>query len=158
MRSGISRLFCLAAVAAVAAACQTAPPSVEKTSIPSYPADLTERFVYQTVYDMRDRFVAEDVAGFMKHISEGFYKGRARFQESLESAFATASISGMEVFIEGVEVEEHKVSAVVRWSGSFEGEGGVEQEEGETLLLFHRSDGISLVDIRKDPLFGVEGF
>lgn len=158
MRTRISRLICLAAVTAVAAACQTAPPSVEKAPVPPYPDDLTERFVYQTVYEMRDRFIAEDVAGFMKYVSEGFYRGRARLQESLESAFAGARILALEVFIEGIEVEEHRISAVVRWSASIEGEGGVELEEGETLLLFHRTDGISLVDIRRDPLFGVEVF
>ena len=49
------------------------------------PSDLMERYVHQVIFDMRDSFVAADIGGFMKHVSEGFYGGRARLEESRSS-------------------------------------------------------------------------
>jgi hypothetical protein len=120
-----------------------------------------ERYVHQTIFDLRDSFAAADVPGFMRHISEGFYGGHARLRESLERTFRAASPFSLTVTIGPVERSGSRVTALVKWrrGNSGGGEGGLGSERrGESLLVFHSSDRITLVAFEKDPLFGIEGF
>ena len=96
----------------------------------------------------------------MRLVSDGFYRGRARIQQSLTDTLAVRRPDEIDVVIQGIEIEEIKISASVTWTSVFSGRSGEEnwRVSGETLLIFQRGDGISLVDFRKDPLFGIEGF
>jgi hypothetical protein len=154
-------LLCLVAVAGFASSCETARPSAGKAStVSAYPSSLEEQFVHQTVFNLRDRYLAADVEGFMRLVSDGFYRGRARIQRSLTDTLAVRRPDEIDVVIQEIEIEEIKISASVTWTSVFSGRTGEETRRisGETLLIFQRGDGISLVDFRKDPLFGIEGF
>lgn len=135
-------------------------PGVGESPQQALPTDLTERFIHQTIYDLRDSYGAGDVQGFMRLVSEGFYGGRSRLEAGLERALAATGGVLFDVVIESVEVEESKVSALVAWSGTYEtapsGDGTT--IGGKTLLVFLRDDGLALVDFRRDPLFGIGNF
>ena len=161
MRRKWPALLCLLGMVSLAPSCETARPTVEKPSTATaYPSSLEEQFVHQTVFDLRDRYLAADVEGFMRLVSDGFYRGRARIQQSLTDTLAVRRPDEIDVVIQGIEIEEIKISASVTWTSVFSGRTGEETRRisGETLLIFQRGDGISLVDFRKDPLFGIEGF
>ena len=120
-----------------------------------------ERYVHQVIFDMRDSFAAADVSGFMKHISEGFYGGRATLEENLERTFRFAAPSLLTVDIGAVTTDGNKVTASVQWSRRSTGGGEGEKRpelRGESFLIFHSSDKVTLVAFEKDPLFGIEGF
>jgi hypothetical protein len=154
-------LLCLVAAVSLASSCETARPTVGRASTTSaHPSSLEEQFVHQTVFALRDRYLAADVEGFMRLVSDGFYRGRARIRQSLTDTLAVSRPDEIDVVIQEIELEEVKISASVTWTSVFSGRRGEETRRisGETLLIFQRGDGISLVDFRKDPLFGIEGF
>ncbi len=140
-------------------ACQAAQTVREEAAPPAADVseDLTMRYVRQIVEDFRVGYLDRDVQGFMKHVSDGFYRGRARFQESVEREFAAAAESSLDVEILEVEEEDQKVSVSVRWTLGGDGEPGP-AAGGTTILIFHRTDTISLVDLRQDPFFGMNLF
>jgi hypothetical protein len=118
-----------------------------------------QRYVHQIILDMRDSFAAADVAGFMGHISEGFYGGYARLEENLTRTLNRASPYSLTVEIGPVKTDGNKVTALVKWRRT-EGEGGgVRGPElrGESLFVFHSTDRIRLVAFENDPIFGIEG-
>jgi hypothetical protein len=47
---------------------------------------------------------------------------------------------------------------MVKWRRRSSGGGEESELRGESLLVFHSSDRITLVAFEKDPLFGIEGF
>jgi hypothetical protein len=137
------------------AACRPLQPSAGS------PSDLKERYVHQIIFDMRDSFAAADVPGFMKHVSEGFYGGHTRLEESLERTLSADVPSSLTVEIGAIGMEGSKVTAPVKWrrTSSAGGGGGKDSElRGESLLVFHSSDKITLVAVEKGSLFGIEGF
>lgn len=121
------------------------------------PEDLTERYVHQVVGSLRDSFVSGDTAGFMKHVSDGFYKGHARLQESLEMEFRKGKALFLEASVVGMVDEDLRIVATVRWQRS-SAPGESEMIRGETLFVFHKAEALSLVDFRNGSLFGISGF
>lgn len=154
-------VFLLTLVVALAA-CRSLQPSAGSPSAEGEaPSDLMQRYVHQIIFDMRDSFAAVDVAGFMRHVSEGFYGGRGRLEENLARTLRADAPSSLTVEIGGVSADGSKVVALVKWRRTSlgGGEGGKGPElQGESLLVFHSSDRITLVAFEKDPLFGIEGF
>jgi hypothetical protein len=117
-----------------------------------------QRYVHQIIFDMRDSFAVADVAGFMRHVSEGFYGGRARLKENLTRTLRAAAPSSLTVEIGAVKTNGSRVTAMVKWRRRSSGGGEESELRGESLLVFHSSDRITLVAFEKDPLFGIEGF
>ena len=151
----------LLAAALFSTSCGTVPaPGAGEATQQALPTDLTERFIHQTIYDLRDSYGAGDVQGFMRLVSEGFYGGRRRLEDGLEKALAVTGDIFFDVVVKSVEVEESKVSALVAWSGTYETAPSAEGTTigGETLLVFLRDDGLALVDFRRDPLFGIGSY
>ena len=79
------------------------------------PSELMERYVHQTIFDMRDSFVTADVSGFLRHVSEGFYGGRAMLGENLARTLRDAGPFSLTVEIGAVRTEGSKVTAQVKW-------------------------------------------
>lgn len=145
----------LLALLVAMAACRPLQPSAGS------PSDLKDRYVHQIIFDMRDSFAAADVPGFMRHVSEGFYGGYTRLEESLARTLSADPPSSLTVEIGAVSTEGSKVTALVKWRrrSSVGGEGGKGSDlSGESLFVFHSSDKITLVAVEKDSLFGIEGF
>jgi hypothetical protein len=141
-------------------ACQAPQPAVRQDSGKgALPGDLTQRYVHQIVRDLRDSLNSKDVPGFMKHVSEGFYKGRSRLQKNLEESFAAAGAVSVEAQIVEIDEEDLRISAVVRWTRSDKTPlGETVDDAGQTRLIFHKVDTLSLVDFREGSLFGISGF
>ena len=153
----LNLLGALLAVAALAA-CQTTPSLPgQGRSGEAVPEDLTERYVHQIVGSLRDSFVERDSQGFMKHVSDGFYKGYDRMQEDLEQEFRKGRAPYLVVAVADVGEEDTRVTAVVTWSRSSRAGADVDYY-GETLLIFHKAESLSLVDFRRGSLFGIGGF
>ena len=143
----------------ILASCGTtppAPPSV-KEQPPGEPRDLEERFVYQVVFSLRDSFSSRDGIAFMRHVSEGFYMGRERLARNLEAEFAAAGDDSLDVDILEVIVDDPRVTAVVSWVRTPAG-GGAPSKAGTTEIIFQKGETLSLVNFRKDVLFGISGF
>jgi hypothetical protein len=152
------RLLGVLLVGAALAACQTT------QSLPGQgksggvvPEDLTERYVHQIVGSLGDSFVARDSQGFMKYVSDGFYKGHDRLLQALELEFSTGRAPYLEAVVADVSEEDTRVTAVVTWSRS-PGSGADADFSGETLLVLHKGESLSLVDFRGGSLFGIGGF
>jgi hypothetical protein len=143
----------------ILASCGTTPPvsSTAKSQSRSVPRDLEERFVYQMVFSLRDSFVSRDGAAFMRHVSEGFYMGRERLARNLEAEFAATGDEALDVDIIDVIVDDPSVTAVVSWVRTPAG-GVAPPKAGTTELIFQKGDTLSLVNFRKDVLFGITGF
>ena len=155
LKRGRGRIVLLLTLLVVLAACRPLPPSAGN------PSDLKERYVHQIIFDMRDSFAAADVQGFMRHVSEGFYGGYTRLEESLARTLGAGAPSSLTVEIGAISTEGSKVIALVKWrrTSSVGGEGGKGSPlRGESLFVFHSSDKITLVAVEKDSLFGIEGF
>jgi len=151
-------VLCILLTATALASCQAAQPLPGKEpSSKAVPEDLTERYVHQIVQSLRDSFVAKDSQGFMKHVSEGFYKGRTRLQKSLELEFQKGRAMSLETEVVRVSKGDPSVTATVRWTRSGDAEAD-EVTRGETLLVFHMSETLSLVNFRDGSLFGISGF
>ncbi len=156
------RMVLLLTLVAALAACRSLQPSAGNPSAEGEtPSDLMQRYVHQIIFDMRDSFAAADVAGFMRHVSEGFYGGRARLEENFARTLSAAAPSSLTIEIGEVKTDGSRVTALVKWrrtpSGGREGGKGPELR-GESFLVFRSSDRIALVAFEKDPLFGIEGF
>ncbi len=162
MKRKHGQILLLLTLVAALVSCRPLQPSDGNASAEgSAPGDLMERYVHQTIFDMRDSFSAADVPGFMRHISEGFYGGHARLRGNLERTLRTGPPSSLTVAIGPVKRSGSKITALVTWrrGNSGGGEGGRGSElRGESLLVFHSSDRITLVAFEKDSLFGIEGF
>ena len=79
----------LLTLVAALVACRSLQPSAGNPSAEGETlSDLMQRYVHQIIFDMRDSFAAADVAGFMRHVSEGFYGGRARLEAEFRAHFA----------------------------------------------------------------------
>jgi len=143
----------------ILASCGTTPPAAPPANEQprSEPDDLEERFVYQVVFSLRDSFSRRDSNAFMKHISEGFYMGRERLARNLEAEFTAAGDDALAVDILEVVVDDPRVTAVVSWVRTPAG-GGAPSKAGTTELIFQKGDTISLVNFRRDVLFGITGF
>jgi hypothetical protein len=141
-------------------ACQASQPGVRQDAGKgALPEDLTERYVHQIVNDLRDDLNSKNVAGFMKHVSEGFYRGRSRLQKSLEESFAAVGSVSVETEVVEIDEEDLRISALVRWTRSDETSLGDRVDDaGQTRLIFHKADTLSLVDFREGSLFGISGF
>jgi len=152
------RLLGVLLVAAALAACQTTQslPGQGKSG-EAAPEDLTERYVHQIVGSLCDSFVERNSQGFMKHVSDGFYKGHDRLQENLELEFRTGRAPYLEAAVADVSEEDTRVTAVVTWTRS-SGAGADADFNGETLLVLHKGESLSLVDFRNGSLFGIGGF
>jgi hypothetical protein len=114
------------------------------------------RFISQVVFSLRDSFVEQDRTAFMKHVSEGFYLGYERLARNLEAEFASAGERSLQVNIIEVTVNDPRVTAVVGWVRT--SPGGAAGTSGTTELIFQRGDTVSLVNFRRDALFGISGF
>ena len=157
MRYGPVVMLCLAA--GLTTACGAAREGGGAApAAPAPPVSLEERFVHQTIYELRDRYLSADVSGFMRLVSEGFYKGRSRLERSLEESLAAGRPARVDLVIAGVEMEDTRIAADLTWDAIFPAEAGGEGRSvaGKTLLIFHRGEALSLVDFRGDPLFGIE--
>lgn len=132
-------------------------PSLEQSQ---RPLSLTERFVQQNIYKMRDLFVAGDVSGFMRNVSNGFYRGYVKLERGLRETLRKASQISLQVTLDDVQMEDEKVIVRIRWNRSlFNKETGrMEETSGESVLIFLKAETIRLIDYRKDPPFGIEGF
>jgi len=146
--------------ATLVTACQASQPAVRQNAgTGALPDDLTQRYVHQVVNAFRDSLNGEDVPGFMKHVSEGFYKGRSRLQKNLEASFAAVGSVSVETQVVEIDEEDLRIFAVVRWTRSARTpQGEVVDDAGQTLLVFHKGDTLSLVDFREGSLFGISGF
>ena len=155
-----ARLILCTLAAILLTGCASAPPAPEEGPVSAPPASptggtLEEQFVRQTVFSLRDSFVKRDTASFMRHVSDGFYLGRRRLQKGLDEEFASPGELSLTVEVREVSVNDPRVTAVVRWE---RGVDGVSAGSGTTELIFHRDDTVSLVNFRRDPLFGIAGF
>jgi len=142
------------------AGCGTTPAPPAGEEIPAeVPSNLEERFVHQVVFSLGDSFEQRNTTTFMKHVSEGFYLGRARLEENLRETFAAAGEEALSVEIVEVSVEELKVTALLRWKRSpAGGAAGGASLEGTTELIFQKGQTLSLVQFKRDALFGITGF
>jgi hypothetical protein len=162
MKKMLRWMVILAILAVALAGCRSLQTSEGNLSAErTVPSDLMERYVHQIIFDMRDSFVTADVSGFLRHVSEGFYGGRAMLGENLARTLRDAGPFSLTVEIGAVRTEGSKVTAQVKWrrrSSGGDGAGKGAELRGESLLVFHRSEKIALVAFEKDPLFGIEGF
>lgn len=147
----------LLAVGALAA-CQTTQ-SLPGRAMPgeAVPENLTERYVHQIVGSQCDSFVAQESQAFMKYVSDGFYKGYDRLQKDLELEFRSGRAPYLEVAVGEVREEDTRVTALVSWTRS-SGEGAAADVSGETLLVFHKGESLTLVDFRRGSFYGIGGF
>lgn len=120
---------------------------------------LTERFVEQTIFDMRDLMMSGNITGFMQKVSNGFYRGYARLEDNLRETLKDGGRISLEVTIGAITVEEGKVTAEIDWESSRAvSDDEVEKDRGKSVLIFRKGNTISLLDFRKDVPFGIKGF
>ena len=152
------RLLSVLLAVAGLAACQTTG-SLPGKAMPgeAVPENLTERYVHQIVESLCDSFVAQESQTFMKYVSGGFYKGHDRLQKDLEMEFRSGRAPYLEVAVEEVHEEDTRVTALVSWTRS-SGQGTAADLHGETLLVFHKGESLTLVDFRRGSLYGIGGF
>lgn len=148
------------AVSAFLISCQTVQKAPEPLSPPPQKTfDLQHRFVQQKIFILRDAFVAGDIRGFMSHVSKGFYQGHTRLENSFREFQQRARGISLRVTVEDIQLEEEKSTAVIRWTRSAVDKATKLRREvrGETILIFHNTDKLRLLDFRKDPIFGLGG-
>ena len=125
---------------------------------PSSAMGLTERFVQQTIFDMRDHIMSGNVTGFMQKVSNGFYRGYSRLEDNLRETLKSGGPISLQVTIGAITEEEGKVTADIVWESSRTVSGEEEKSAGKSVLIFRKGNTVSLLDFRRDVPFGIKGF
>ena len=100
------------------AACQMAQQQPERLGMKGQePRNLVEKYVHQVINDLRDSFVSRDTAGFMKHVSSGYYGGKAQLEKNLRKTFLTFEERdvSLTIAIGEIETDEQRITVPVTW-------------------------------------------
>ena len=149
MNRSPSRLFILALIVVLGAACAATPGPGYKA------ADMEETYAVQTVEALMEALNTNSVSQIMSKVSSGYYRGYASLEKDLTDLMGRCEFF-IEADIRKIEVTESKTTVAIEWKAVHltKTPEGKEARRGRTDLIFQRGLGLKLLDYSGDPLPG----
>ena len=106
---------------------------------------------------MEKAYVARDMAGTIKPVSQELKSGYSEFQTSLRKDIETYDSVEINIEIDRVEIRDDKIKTVFHWNGTWhEKDGAGHEGRGNSVFVFVDKSGQMAIDeIIGDSPFGV---